>query len=180
MRAHDTRGSIFKGTYFVQCLALLVMAGVFFVAAGRLVAEQTEIQTKKGLHFAVPTDWPVEEHAGIVAPVPVQDYVLKKFGEIQSEFDDVRRLIEDKSRTSSGGSSSTMQSDPYHLVERVAALEKSLEPLATVVQTIKGIEGPVKKMEESQKTIDEDLQNLKAFQEDIERRLGTVEFKLNI
>lgn len=42
-------------------------------------AEGTVRKTEQGLHFQVPEDWPVERRAGVVTPVPIEEYLARKF-----------------------------------------------------------------------------------------------------
>ena len=49
--------------------------------------EQGEsLRTQKGLRFTVPEDWPIEKRGGGLAPIPVEEYVLKRFKEIIAYF----------------------------------------------------------------------------------------------
>ena len=39
-------------------------------------------KTKEGLHFQLPEDWPVEKRGGVMAPIPIEEYLSRKFSAI--------------------------------------------------------------------------------------------------
>ncbi len=41
-------------------------------------------KTKENLHFELPPDWPVEKRGGLVAPIPIEEYLAKRFKMIDS------------------------------------------------------------------------------------------------
>ena len=67
---------------------------VGFFSAGRIAAEessaaassQTVVKKKDGLRFNVPSDWPVEERNGAVGPIPIEEYLAKKFASLESRL----------------------------------------------------------------------------------------------
>jgi hypothetical protein len=71
------------------------------------------LQTKSGLHFRVPADWPIEERNGVVAPIPIEEYLTQKFATMDarirmleqqvSGYDLRLRVLEEANR--SGGAS---------------------------------------------------------------------------
>ena len=36
-------------------------------------------KTSEGLHFQLPPDWPVEKRGTLVGPIPIEEYVARKF-----------------------------------------------------------------------------------------------------
>lgn len=48
--------------------------------------DQNKIRSVKGLQFNVPDDWPIEERGGTVGPIPIEEYIAKKFSAIDSKF----------------------------------------------------------------------------------------------
>ena len=44
---------------------------------------------KNRLRFAVPEDWPIEKRGGIVAPIPMEEYLIIKFKAVESQFDSI-------------------------------------------------------------------------------------------
>lgn len=81
-------------------------------------------KTSQGLHFNVPPDWPIEERGGVVAPIPIEEYLAKKFGAIEARLQaleqrfnglDIRmRVLEEaiKAKAPAGGLRSTEQQPP--------------------------------------------------------------------
>lgn len=44
------------------------------------------LKTKEGLHFKVPPDWPIEKRDGVVAPIPIEEYMSRKFSAMDSRL----------------------------------------------------------------------------------------------
>ena len=42
--------------------------------------------TKEGLHFNVPPDWPVEKRNGVVGPIPIEEYLARKFTSLEAQI----------------------------------------------------------------------------------------------
>ena len=40
---------------------------------------QMVVKTEQGLHFTLPADWPVEKRGGAVGPIPIEEYISRKF-----------------------------------------------------------------------------------------------------
>ena len=83
-------------------------------------ADEGVIQTKSGLHFRVPADWPIEERNGVTAPVPIEEYVTKKFATLEARIrtleqqlsgSDLRlRVLEEGQRTGAAGTNPRLRS----------------------------------------------------------------------
>ena len=43
-------------------------------------------KTKEGLHFNLPPDWPLEKRGGVMAPIPIEEYLAQKFKAIESQL----------------------------------------------------------------------------------------------
>ncbi len=66
-------------------------------------------KTKDGLHFNLPPDWPIEKRGGVLAPIPIEEYLARKFNAIDSRLQlleqrlnglDVRlRVLEEEAKT---------------------------------------------------------------------------------
>jgi len=68
-----------------------------FAASVTMAADKDNLRkTQKGLHFTVPDDWPIEKRGGVLAPVPVEEYVLKHFKAIYAEIESLNKSIEDQ------------------------------------------------------------------------------------
>lgn len=60
--------------------AVMVFAFSSYVYAGQASSKNVTIRkSKNNLHFQVPPDWPIEERGGIVAPIPIEEYLAIKF-----------------------------------------------------------------------------------------------------
>ncbi len=79
-------------------------------------------KTERGLHFKVPADWPVEERNGIVSPVPIEEYLSRKFSAITSRFNVLEERVntlEKRLRAS--------EKETQRLKESLQALQKPKE-----------------------------------------------------
>ena len=43
-------------------------------------------KTEEGLHFDVPPDWPIEKRGGVVGPIPIEEYLGRKFQALTSQL----------------------------------------------------------------------------------------------
>ena len=69
----------------------------FMLAANSYAQEEPTItKTQKGLRFNVPEDWPIEERGGVVAPIPVEEYISIKFKDIYSQIDSIKQDLSQK------------------------------------------------------------------------------------
>ncbi len=90
------------------------------LCAGRAMAEtpssqasSTVVKKKDGLRFNVPPDWPVEERNGAVGPIPIEEYLGRKFSSLESRlrvleqqvsaFELRLRVLEEDAKKSSRG-----------------------------------------------------------------------------
>lgn len=111
-------------------IACLVGGGVCLLSAPSLTwpeeattqQQVTVRKTKDGLHFNVPSDWPVENRGGITAPIPIEEYLAQKFKALGAQLQvleqrlnslDVRlRLLEEASKRQTQGLKSTEPAIP--------------------------------------------------------------------
>ena len=77
-----------RGLFLAGLLAGLCASGMMTVRAAEAPAaeEDTVMQTKSGLHFRVPADWPIEERNGVTAPIPIEEYVTRKFTALEARI----------------------------------------------------------------------------------------------
>lgn len=71
-------------------LAFLVTA---FIGPAPVFAETPSVKesatvrkTEEGLHFDVPPDWPIEKRGGVVGPIPIEEYLGRKFQALTSQL----------------------------------------------------------------------------------------------
>ena len=75
----------------LPALAFLVTA---FMGAAPVWAETpsakepaaTVRKTEEGLHFDVPPDWPIEKRGGVIGPIPIEEYLGRKFQALTSQL----------------------------------------------------------------------------------------------
>jgi hypothetical protein len=70
---------------------LAMLAGLLLGAAVAWAADKREsdgmvVKTEEGIRFKLPADWPIEKRNGIVAPIPVEEYLSKKLSAIESRL----------------------------------------------------------------------------------------------
>ncbi len=105
-------------------VSLSLCAGQALAEMPSSQASSTVVKKKDGLRFNVPPDWPVEERNGAVGPIPIEEYLGKKFSGLESRLRvleqqvsafelRLRVLEEDAKRSSrSGGLRSGEQTNP--------------------------------------------------------------------
>ena len=81
-----------------QALGAALLLGLLSVPAaaaeeGDSGARATVRKTKEQLHFELPTDWPVEKRGGIVAPIPVEEYLAMKFKTLESRLQTIEQRL---------------------------------------------------------------------------------------
>ena len=64
---------------------------------GAYADDEASVKTEKGLRFAVPEDWPIEEHGGALAPISVEEYVARKFKAIETRLEIIESGLSQKS-----------------------------------------------------------------------------------
>ena len=96
----------------IRCLLLAVCWGAL---GGPARADDSALvrKTVKGITFTVPEDWPIEERNGAVGPIPIEEYLARKFSAIQAQLQkldqqlsglDLRlRVVEQAAEARNGG-----------------------------------------------------------------------------
>jgi hypothetical protein len=75
---------------------------------GALVTK--EVEGLPGVRFKLPADWPIEVRGGVISPIPVEDYLARKFTAVNGRM--------------------------KFLEERIQELEKRNQALEAVLQTL--------------------------------------------
>lgn len=141
------------------------------------------VKTEKGLRFSVPVDWPVEEQNGIVAPIPIEEYITRKFRDITTHLERIDREL--SIRFNDQGQVIVREDIFRQLKEINAGLEALSKEAASFKdqrESSKNTESQTKEVESSvpEKALFEEIKVLKIWLDDIERRLRSIEFHLNI
>ena len=74
----------------------VVAAGLLAAAAGAEEARQEPVtveKTKEQLHFKLPPDWPIEKRAGMVQPIPVEEYLAMKFKALDARLQAIEQRL---------------------------------------------------------------------------------------
>ncbi len=78
------------------------IAGVvfsFLLGSDWVMAQETsdddlvQTRTQKGLHFELPEDWPVEKRNGVLAPIPLEEYLSRKFKGVDGRIEAMEKLL---------------------------------------------------------------------------------------
>ena len=79
-------------------------------------------KTSERLHFKVPADWPIEKRGGVTAPIPIEEYLARKFkaleGSVQSMEQRVNgldlrlRVVEEEKKKQTSGLKPTEPARP--------------------------------------------------------------------
>lgn len=83
------------------------------------LGEKGELVTKEfgGILFKLPADWPIEERYGVISPIPVEDYLARKFAVVNTQMKFLEERIQE-------------------LEKRNQALEKVLHSLRKTLQEL--------------------------------------------
>lgn len=71
-----------------------ILVGAAFVGWAEDSSDMTlTVKEAEGHHFRVPPDWPIEERGGIVAPVPVEEYLHQKFSRVDQRLGEMEQRL---------------------------------------------------------------------------------------
>lgn len=77
----------------VSCFCFI---GIFTLAQTVGAQDQEaiiETRTQQGLHFELPPDWPVEKRNGVLAPIPMEEYLSRKLKGIDGRIEAMEQLL---------------------------------------------------------------------------------------
>ena len=78
--------SVFLWPFCVSVVLALAIAGPAGAEEAAKPEPATVRKSKDGLQFQVPPDWPVEKRGGITAPIPIEEYLGRKFTAIEAQL----------------------------------------------------------------------------------------------
>ena len=81
---------------FVNATLLALVAGLLSGRAGAEEARKEPVtieKTSDQLHFKLPADWPIEKRAGMVQPIPVEEYLAMKFKAIENRLQAIEQRL---------------------------------------------------------------------------------------
>ncbi|MFC1645932.1 hypothetical protein ACFL2Y_02005 [Candidatus Omnitrophota bacterium] len=139
-------------------------------------------KTQKSLRFTVPDDWPVEERNGIVAPIPVEEYIDMKFKDIASELDSIKKDLSSKFEEvnldvdSVKSETSDKFKEVEFSIESVAGDTKDASlSLDGVLAKLSLVENNLGDLAKELKVFKSQNENIQKQHKDLELRLGTLE-----
>ena len=56
--------------------------------------DEVAVRTQGGHHLLLPKDWPVEQRDGRIVPIPIEEYLSMKFGQVATTFEERDRRLE--------------------------------------------------------------------------------------
>lgn len=156
--------------FYIGCAA-----AAFVLGLGVLSVSAEEPKTQKGLRFNVPDDWPVEKRGGGLAPVPVEEYVLKRFKQVQDDLDALRNDLTARLETCQGDVQAVriqISEDLERVDENIRSLQQDM--LAVEVQPPRALDGEDMGDEEALKAQMDALRaDLGGAMEDLKRQVDT-------
>ncbi len=72
-------------------LSLMSAAGAPAARLAETEAPATVHKTREGLHFQVPEDWPIEKRNGVLGPIPIEEYLARKFSGIEHRLQELEK-----------------------------------------------------------------------------------------
>ena len=73
----------------------LVAPGVGWADEPSSAGDEVVVRRERGLNFKVPADWPIEERSGVVAPIPIEEYLSRKFAVVFRQLSALERRLGD-------------------------------------------------------------------------------------
>ncbi|MCM8812288.1 MAG: hypothetical protein NC910_04490 [Candidatus Omnitrophica bacterium] len=89
---------ILRGVFILGLLGGIIAAMVCGPVAAGEERETNKpamvVKESRGIRFVLPADWPLEEKDGVVGPIPVEDYVGRKFSAAERRITDLEKRLE--------------------------------------------------------------------------------------
>ena len=77
----------------VGALWLVLASSPLVGAEDPSTGDVTVDKTSERLHFKVPPDWPIEKRGGIMAPIPIEEYLARKFQGLQTQLQSIEQRV---------------------------------------------------------------------------------------
>lgn len=88
--------------------------------------DELVVKQKKGLQFKLPADWPIEERDGLVSPIPIEEYLSRKFTAVNARLEALHKAI--------GDLQTRMYAVEQELRENKKVLQSAVEPGEPLVE----------------------------------------------
>ena len=86
--------SLHLAAWSVGLLTCLILIAVPMSWAEESPKESVTVRkTSERLNFNLPPDWPIEKRGGIMAPIPIEEYLARKFKAIESRLQGVEEHL---------------------------------------------------------------------------------------
>ena len=82
--------------------------------------DEVAVRTEGGHHVLLPKDWPVEQRDGRLVPIPIEEYLSMKFGQVATTFEERDRRLE-----TLGQRLRELEEDHKMLQQRLRVLEQT-------------------------------------------------------
>lgn len=77
----------------VIAVSLGVCAPCGWAKDSALTDDTVAVRTEGSRHLLLPKDWPVEERDGRFVPIPIEEYLSMKFGQVAAAFEERDRRL---------------------------------------------------------------------------------------
>ena len=83
-----------RNSFSVCGLACLLAMSVPSARAEDTTSVDTSVdKTAERLHFKVPPDWPIEKRSGVLAPIPIEEYLARKFHGLETQLQSMEQRM---------------------------------------------------------------------------------------
>ncbi|MFC1709578.1 hypothetical protein ACFL2J_05960 [Candidatus Omnitrophota bacterium] len=162
------------------CIFALLISGLISSYAQEEVEDT--IRTQKGLRFTVPEDWPIEERNGVVAPIPIEEYIDIKFKRIISQLDSFKKDLSSKFEKINSDSDVSKYELSGKFDELKSSIESATQDSQELFVSLDTLEAKLSSVEESLRDLSLKLkasevkdENMAELYKDIESRIGQLE-----
>lgn len=149
------------------------MTALFLGYALQARADDDPKRVEKGIRFNVPPDWPVEEKGGGLAPMPVEEYVLKRFKEVEGRIEELQKLKEDLTGKTQATADPQFQNDIATKLDIISAQFKSLS------DDVGALKAGIQELKENRSKVSARLDALDKSQAEMKKLLNGLEERIN-
>ena len=175
MERHKNLKDFFKK----ELVTLGIMILLFWAyCSGNQTAADEPKRMEKGIKFNVPPNWPIEEKGGGLAPMPVEDYVLKRFKEIEGQLKELEKSLAEKNQA---GVDPKFQNDLATKLEVISAQFKALSSDVQALRTdIQDFKDSQSRLNTRLDAMDKERADVKKLMHDLEERVNFLKFQLKL
>ena len=95
MRSDRSRNRVLFTAAVAAGLAAAAASGLSAASGANADSKEgaTVQKSKDGLHFNLPPDWPLEKRGGVTAPIPIEEYLSKKFSAVNAQLQSLEQRV---------------------------------------------------------------------------------------